>query len=336
MKPPAEQQPLPQDNVRPADLTTEHTTAPHQTKRRIGTSDLYVHPAGLGCMSLGTDEQHATRIIDAALDLGVNYFDTADLYDDGRNEEILGAALRGRRSQVILATKVGNKRIPGQTALSWDASKSYILSAVRASLRRLQTDYIDLYQLHGGMITDNIDETIEAFEQLQQEGLIRYYGISSIRPNVIRAYVQRSHLVSVMMQYSLLDRRPEEEILPLLADRNIAVIPRGALAQGLLTEQGLSRYTVRANKTYLGYTAEDLRSTLEQLTDYAAAVGTSLTELAHHYVLHPSTVSVNVSGASSVAQLEQNVRYANSTPLTDAQLTALKALTVAGQYDAHR
>lgn len=108
-----------------------------------------------------------------------------------------------------------------------DPSKAYIKEAVKHSLRRLQTDYIDVYQLHGGTIDDPIDETIEAFEELQQEGVIRYYGISSMRPNVIREYVKRSRIVSVMMPYSLLDRRAEEWF-PLLKQHHISVIARTA------------------------------------------------------------------------------------------------------------
>lgn len=205
-------------------------------KNQLGSSQLYVSEIGLGCMSLGRDERQAVRLIQEAVELGVNFLDTADLYDEGENEVLVGKAIKGRRSEVILATKVGNRRIPGQEGWVWDPSKDYILSAVKASLKRLGTDYIDLYQLHGGTIDDPIDETIEAFEQLKREGWIRYYGISSIRPNVIREYVNRSHIVSVMSQYSMLDRRPEEETLPLLKEKRIRLIARGPLAKGILTD----------------------------------------------------------------------------------------------------
>ena len=130
---------------------------------RIGDSELLVGEIGLGCMSLGTEERQATAIIHEALERGVNLLDTADLYDGGRNEELVGAAIRGRRDRVVLATKVGNRRIAGQDGWVWDSSKTYLLSAVKESLRRLGTDYIDLYQLHGGTLEDSIDETIEAF-----------------------------------------------------------------------------------------------------------------------------------------------------------------------------
>lgn len=204
-------------------------------KRQLGNSDLYVTEMGLGCMSLGTNETEAIRIIDEAIDLGINFLDTADLYNYGQNEEFVGKALRGKRDQIVLTTKVGNRWTTDKNGWSWDPSKAYIKEEVKESLRRLQTDYIDLYQLHGGTIEDHIDETIEAFEELKQEGIIRYYGISSIRPNVIREYAKRSSIVSVLMEYSLLNRRPEEWF-SLFQEHQISVIARGPLAKGLLTD----------------------------------------------------------------------------------------------------
>jgi aryl-alcohol dehydrogenase-like predicted oxidoreductase len=164
------------------------------------------------------------------VDLGINYFDTADIYDQGENEITVGRALRDSRSKLFIATKVGNQPRPDGTGWDWNPHKEHILGAAEASLKRLQTDYIDLYQLHGGTLDDPIDETIEAFELLKEQGKIRAYGISSIRPNVIREYVARSNMVSVMMQYSLLDRRPEESCLELLREIGIGVLVRGAVA----------------------------------------------------------------------------------------------------------
>ena len=142
-------------------------------KRKLGHSNIYVSEIGFGCMSLGTSENEAIRIIHEAMDKGVNYFDTADLYDRGLNEEIVGKALKGKRHDVVIATKVGNRWTEQGNGWTWDPSKTYIKEAVKHSLRRLQTDYIDVYQLHGGTIDDPIDETIEAFEELQQEGIIQ-------------------------------------------------------------------------------------------------------------------------------------------------------------------
>ncbi|MGN7762950.1 aldo/keto reductase [Paenibacillus sp. 22594] len=300
-------------------------------KNRLGNSDLYVSAMGLGCMSLGTDEATAIPIIHEALELGVNFLDTADLYDSGRNEEIIGQALRHRRADIILATKVGNRRVPGQEGWTWDPSKAYIKSAVKESLRRLQTDYIDLYQLHGGTLEDPIDETIEAFEELKQEGLIRYYGISSIRPNVIREYVSRSNIISVMSQYSILDRRPEEEVLPLLEQKGISVIARGPLASGILTEHGASK----ANREYLDYGSEELVGLHEQLMQQNSGSRT-LTETALHYPLAHPAVAAIIPGASSLEQLRLNAAAVTAAPLSPAELAAVQAASKCNRYVQHR
>ncbi|MFF2014943.1 aldo/keto reductase [Paenibacillus sp. NPDC058177] len=300
-------------------------------KHRLGTSELYISEIGLGCMSLGTEEDKGVYLIHEALEKGINFLDTADLYDAGRNEEIIGQAIRHRREDVVIATKVGNRRRPGQEGWDWDPSKAYIKSAVKDSLRRLQTDYIDLYQLHGGTIEDPIEETIEAFEELKQEGLIRYYGISSIRPNVIREYVKRSNIVSVMSQYSILDRRPEEEILPLLAQHNISLIARGPLAGGILTERG----RVKAEKNYLDYDREALLALHDKLTQQSGD-GLHLTQTALRYPLsHPSVATI-IPGASSLEQLLQNVSAAGSPPLSEEILNILRGISNANQYAQHR
>lgn len=300
-------------------------------RNRLGQSELYVSEIGLGCMSLGTAEAKAVSIIHEALELGINFLDTADLYDAGRNEELVGKAIRDRRADVIVATKVGNRRQLGQDGWTWDPSKAYILSAVKESLRRLGTDYIDLYQLHGGTIEDPIDETIEAFEELKKEGLIRYYGISSIRPNVIREYAGRSNIVSVMSQYSMLDRRPEEETLPLLAEREISLIARGPLAGGILTESGESK----ADKDYLDYSREELPSLRRKLLELTGGTRT-LAQTAIRYALSDPAVGVVIPGASSLDQLRNNVSAADAPPLTAEEREAIQALTKANRYEAHR
>jgi len=299
-------------------------------RNRLGKSDLFVSEIGLGCMSLGTEEAAALPIIQEALDQGINFLDTADLYDAGRNEELVGKAIRGRRQDVILATKVGNRREPGKEGWVWDPSKAYISAAVKDSLRRLGTDYIDLYQLHGGTLEDPMDETIEAFEALKREGLIRHYGISSIRPNVIREYVRRSSVVSVMNQYSLLDRRAEEEVLPLLAEHEIGLIARGPLAGGILTAGG-ERKTLR---DYLDYSQVELPALRRSLLGIAGDAFT-LEQMAIRYVLSNPAVSVVIPGASSLEQLRSNLSAAG-VPLTAAERQAIQAVTRANRYTAHR
>src|ERR1700676_138504 len=152
--------------------------------RILGKSDLKISRLGFGGMSLDPKDPHAESILLNAMDGGINYFDTADMYHQGLNEAMIGRAFREKRNQVVLATKVGNQWRADGSGWDWNPSKQYILSAIDQSLQRLQTDHIDLYQLHGGTIEDPIDDIIEAFELLRAAGKIRYYGISSIRPNV--------------------------------------------------------------------------------------------------------------------------------------------------------
>ncbi|ANB57752.1 oxidoreductase [Anoxybacillus sp. B7M1] len=304
-------------------------------KRRIGTSDLYASEIGLGCMSLGTDEKQAIRLIHEALERGINYLDTADLYDRGLNEQFVGKALKGKRDQVILATKVGNRWEEGKEGWFWDPSKAYIKTAVKESLRRLQTDYIDLYQLHGGTIEDPIDETIAAFEELKKEGVIRYYGISSIRPNVIREYVKRSNIVSVMMQYSLLDRRPEE-LFPLLKEHRISIIIRGPVAKGLLTERPLEAASDSIKQHgYLSYTYEELQTLLPNLKKQTA-LHRSFTATALQFCLYDPAVAVVVPGASSSEQLAENAAAASASRLTKEEYEWLREQTKTAIYTEHR
>ena len=216
--------------------------------RKLGKSNLQVSEISLGCMSLDPKIEDYSSLLNKAIDSGINYFDTADFYDKGINESIIGKSLGSRRKEVILATKVGNVWDKNGKTWHWNPSKKYILTAVDHSLKRLRTDFIDLYQLHGGTIEDPIDETIDAFETLVDSGKIRHYGLSSIRPNVIRAYVEKSNITSVMVQYSLLDRRSEDQILPLLQSQDIGVQARGVLAKGLLKGKSACPYLNRSKE----------------------------------------------------------------------------------------
>lgn len=304
-------------------------------KRKLGDSEILVSEIGLGCMSLGTDETNAKRVIETALEEGITYFDTADLYDFGVNERIVGNALKKVREQVVIATKVGNRWNENGTNWNWDPSKSYIKDAVKQSLTRLGTDYIDLYQLHGGTINDNIDETIEAFEELKEEGYIRHYGISSIRPNVIREYAEKSSMISVMMQYSLLDRRPEETILPLTRNHGFSIVCRGSLAKGILTDKKWDAFSSSIQENgYLEYSSSELKDLLSSLKEKFSH--RSLTEIATHYCLSSPTVASVVTGASTPNQIKMNVKAVNSLALTKEELDFLKQHTKSSGYQEHR
>ena len=305
-------------------------------QRKLGKSDLHISKLGLGCMSLGTDRKKAAKIIETALDEGINYFDTADLYDFGTNEEIVGTALSSKRDQIILATKAGNRWNKDKDGWVWDPSKSYIKKAVKESLRRLKTDYIDLYQLHGGTIGDPMEETIEAFEELKEEGLIRHYGISSIRPNVINDYVRRSSIVSVMMQYSLLDRRPEE-IMPFLKEHEISVVTRGSVAKGTLSDKMLDKLDAGQEiEEYLDYSPAEVKELIQSIRAKLLNENRSLNEIALQFNLANDSVASVVTGASSPEQVLDNARAVNANPLSSEELAYLKMIAKQSRYTDHR
>lgn len=294
--------------------------------RQLGPSSLQVSTIGFGCMSLKNDGATNIRILQTAAGRGINYFDTADLYNHGANEETVGKAFKEIRKDVIIATKVGNQWRPDGTGWDWNPTKEYIMKAVEESLKRLGTDYIDLYQLHGGTLDDPIDETIGTFEQLLQQGKIRYYGISSIRPNVIREWVKRSHMVSVMLQYSLLDRRPEEEILPLLQQKNIGVVIRGSVAQGLLVD--------KEAKPYPGHTADSVLKAKEKVLSLSK--NRTPAQTASRFVLHHPAVSSVVVGIRTQKQLEEAARIPATPELTAEEYNELKQTIPALKYEEHR
>ena len=295
---------------------------------RLGRSGLRVSEVGLGCMSLTKAGTAAERIVGRALDLGVNFFDTADLYARGANEELLARALGARRRDVVIATKVGNRWRPDGSGWDWDPAPEYVRSAVEASLKRLDSDYIDLYQLHGGTIEDPIDDLTATFDALVQAGKIRAWGISSIRPNVIRRYAAGSSIASVMMQYSLLDRRPEEAALDLLRGRGIAVIARGPVAKGLLAG--------RPARPFLDHDEDRVTALQRVLHRVSTAAGRTPAQTALRFALTAPAVATVIPGASTPAQLEQNVATIAAPPLAAAELGALRAAAPARRYHLHR
>lgn len=297
-------------------------------KNMLGTSGIQVSEIALGCMSLPLDLQESKAIIKKALNHGINYFDTADLYNKGKNEELVGELLKNYRQEVVLATKVGNEWSHGSDEVKWNPTKSYIRDEVHNSLLRLQTDYIDLYQLHGGMITDNAEETIDAFESLKKEGLIRAYGISSIRPNVIQRYLADSNILSIMMQYSLLDRRPEE-FLEEIGKSGRSVVTRGTLARGLLTNDGINR--AKNADGYLAYGDGELKETIKSLMK----INNNLHALSLHSVLQNQTIASVVAGASSAAQLHDTIA-AYETPVSAEQIEQAKQVAKQDRYEQHR
>lgn len=280
---------------------------------------------GLGCMSLPTDYTAAKAILDEAVDAGISLFDTADLYHRGLNEQQLGKALEGKRAQVLLATKVGNQWNSSGSSWTWNPTKSYILQAVEESLKRLKTDYIDLYQLHGGTLEDPWEETLEAFQLLKEQGKILDFGISSIRPNVIRKVMSMNPPKTIMMQYSPLDRRPEEEVFPLLEKTETKVLVRGAFAKGLLIN--------KPEADFLDFSKEQVRSIREKINQSGFLPEAVLIR----YGLDCRAVGSLIVGASSGDQVSRLIQgWKASDQVPEELIRLLKADFPANRYQEHR
>lgn len=293
--------------------------------RTLGKSTINISEISLGCMSLPPIAEEAKQVIDLAVDAGITYFDTADLYDRGENEKVVGEALKTHRSNIILATKVGNRWEDGKDGWGWDTSASYINDAVRQSLRRLQTDYIDVYQLHGGTLDDHWDEIIDTFEGLKKEGLIREYGISSIRPNVFVPFLQNSAAVSNMMQFNILDERAAE-FFETIEQSGASVVTRGSVAKGLLTNEWRERL-----KPFMSYDEVQAKTLLEKIEALYGDVHAA----ALAFNLHYPAVSSTVIGARTKQQLQQNLT-AYEKAQTINTINELASFTRQDRYTDHR
>lgn len=297
---------------------------------KLGQSNIQVSNIGLGCMSLkGSKHKQGLEIIRKAFDSGINFFDTADLYEKGFNEMLVGEAVQDFRKRIILSTKVGNSWRTDGNGWDWKASKSYIVKTVESSLSRLKTDYIDLYQLHGGTIEDPIDEIIEAFESLVDAGKIRTYGLSSIRPNVIRQYVTKSNISAVMMQYSLLDRRLEEEVGVYLKQNQIAILARGVVAKGMLLNKSADNF--------LQYSSSEVQHIIRNLHAFSKKHQVNNLTAALSFVLSNEAVTVAMLGINTPLQLTELIHIKEQVrPLTGKEKIELLSGVRALYFTEHR
>jgi aryl-alcohol dehydrogenase-like predicted oxidoreductase len=301
-------------------------------QKNILKSGIELSEVGLGCMSLGTEYDKAEPIIESAIDQGITYFDTADIYDKGTNEKIVAKALKKyqNRDDIVIGTKVGN-HLKEDGSTFWDPSKKYIKSAVKDSLKNLGLDELDLYQLHGGTIDDPLDETISAFDELKQEGIVRAYGISSIRPNVIRYYLEHSQIETLMSQFNLIDNRPEDLVDEVNAN-NVKILARGPVFKGLLTANSSKALDNKFNEGIFEYTYQELGETIASIKE----VENNLTALSFKYLKSQEAFGSIIVGASSPAQLEENIKnYEAAQAISDEQLKAARERVKNLQYTQH-
>jgi aryl-alcohol dehydrogenase-like predicted oxidoreductase len=324
-------------------LGHERENAPAMEYVKLGRTGLEVSRICLGCMTFGVpdrgahpwtlDEGRSRPLIQQAVALGINFFDTANAYSDGTSEEIVGRALRdfADRDSIVIATKVFNRMRPGPNGAG--LSRKAVMTAIDDSLRRLGTDYVDLYQVHRWDYGTPIEETLEALHDVVKVGKARYVGASSMAAwQFCKAlHLSRAHrwtpFVTMQNHYNLLYREEEREMLPLCAAEGIGVIPWSPLARGRLT-RAWDEATERAStdeygkKLYASHVEAD-RQVVERVARIAAARGTSRAQIALAWLLHKPAVTAPIVGASKPHHLDDAVA-ALAVGLTAAEITSLE------------
>lgn len=305
--------------------------------RQLGNSGLRVSVIGLGTNQFGgkVDQAGVNTIIDGALELGINFIDTADVYTKGRSEETLGIALRAKWGRVALASKVYNPT--GEGPNDYGASRYHIINGVEASLKRLQTDHIDLLQMHRYDATTPLDETLRALDDLVSAGKVRYIGASNYsawqlaEANTLADLRGWTRFVSVQNHYHMFERGLEQDVLPYCRARAVGILPYFPLAGGFLTgkyrrgeaapagSRGESSPYVQRYMTDTNYERVDV------LTKWAEARDRTMGELAHAWLLAQPEVSSVISGATSLAQVESNAKAAGWS-LTAPELAEVNAI----------
>ncbi len=308
--------------------------------RNLGRSGLQVSNVGLGCNNFGMrcDKDQSAAVVHKAIELGVTLFDTADIYGGGgRSEEFLGAALEGKRQNVVVATKFAGPM--GEGPLNRGASRRYIFNAVEASLRRLGTDYIDLYQVHFPDTTTPIGETMLALDDIVRQGKVRYIGSSNfagwqvVESQWIARTEHLTPLVSGRNEYSVRDRRIEGERVPACNAYGLSVLPYFPLASGFLTGKyrpgepppdntRLKLWGQRGQQ----FMSERNFAVLEKLEPFAKGKDHSMLELAMGWLASQQHVASVIAGATSPEQVAQNVSAAEWR-LTPEELTEIDTLT---------
>jgi aryl-alcohol dehydrogenase-like predicted oxidoreductase len=292
--------------------------------RNLGKSGLKVSALGLGANNFGwwVDEPASAAVINHALEIGINYIDTADMYDTGRSEEFIGRILKGRRTEVLIATKFGMQM--GESINDRGGSRWYVMRALEASLKRLQTDYVDLYQMHLPDPTTPIEETLRVLDDLVKSGKVRYIGSSNYAGWQLSEALWTSRInnlnsfVTVQPKYNILERQVEQELVPCCKAHGVGVIPWGPLAGGFLT----GKYRrgeppppaapgAREAKAFLylysGVMTDANWERLDKLDAFARTRGHKVSELAIAWLLSHPWLSAVIAGATRPEQLDANL-----------------------------
>lgn len=308
--------------------------------KKLGKSDLEVSVVGLGCMMFGSmcDQQQTNDVVDTTIDEGINMFDVADIYGHppGTAETMVGKALGNRRKDIVLATKFGAQSGGRGGSVEGGGTREYIMSAVERSLKRLGTDYIDLYQYHFPEIATPIEETLQALDVLVKQGKVRYIGCSNMdgaqlsEADAVASENNLSEFVSAQNWYSLLHRNIETDLLPVAEKINVGIIPYFPLESGLLTgkyRKGAENPEgSRLAKWGDAFKTDDKMDTVEAMREYGGSIDRSVLELAMGQLTNRPAVATVIAGVTTPEQVRQNAA-AGTWELTADDIATLDQLT---------
>ncbi len=294
---------------------------PSYPRRTLGNTGPQVSALGLGCMGMSdfygpADDAQSLAVLNHALDIGINFLDTADMYGVGANERLLAQLLKTRRDEVVLATKFGNVRAPDGAFLGVNGRPEYVRAACDASLQRLGVDHIDLYYQHRVDRTVAIEETVGAMAELVRAGKVRHLGLSEAAPQTIRRAAAVHPIAALQTEYSLWTRDVEAELLPLCRELGIALVPYSPLGRGFLTgtiraaEQLAAGDWRRQNPRFQGEAMAHNLALADGVKALAAARGCTPAQLALAWLLSRGPQVVPIPGTRSIARLDENAAAA--------------------------
>ena len=311
-------------------------------KRILGKSGIEVTKIGVGLWAIGgdqwgeVDDRESLDMIDAALDLGINFFDTADVYGGGHSEVLLGRAMKGRRDQFVVATKIGWRGFDGDKGASAYDTVDKLIAGVESNLERLQSDYVDVIQSHIDFRDPTMEVFVEGFQKLQEQGKVRAYGVSTSNFEYLKAFNTDNKASTLQIDYSILNRTPEKNIFPYTMEKDVGVLVRGPLAMGILTgkfskdtefdEDDFRRRWVENEDEYQTF-LNDLEKVekLRPLTD-----GRSMAQLAIRFVIQHPAVTLAIPGAKRISQLKENVKAALMPEITEEEMALIDSITPPG------